>query len=278
MDSLIKLLKSGIKCYFVIVYCFPIVSNAKDSFNTVSATSYILQDLDSGEIVLEKNSSEIRSIASITKLMTAVVVLEKHQNLNEKIFYKRYKDISSKFPNKSYITRSDLLLASLMSSDNGATKSLAENYPGGETRLIWDMNQKARALDMNDTSFTESTGLSIFNRSTATDLLKLLKYAYSYKEIRDYSTTPAEKITVYLKKPKKVYFHSTNKLVRKGYNVLLSKTGWIRASGGCLVMIIQRRDRRLGVILLNSKNTVSRIQDGLLLTGYNNVRNQRNFR
>lgn len=276
MDLLIKLLKNVIK---TLVICSIFLGSAyasPKSFN-ILATNYLVADLDTGEILAEKNSLEVRSIASITKLMTAIVVLDAEQNLEEKLKFKSFKGISSKIPNNSLITRSELLLITLMSSDNGAAKNLAYYYPGGEDRAIDAMNNKARSLGMIDSFFVEPTGLLTANVSTAQDLIKLINYASSYTVINDFSTKSNQKVAISGKKTKYVQFRTTNRLVFD-HDILLSKTGWIRASGGCLVMIVQSQGKRLAVILLNSRNTMTRISDGLLLTGYDNVRNQRNFR
>lgn len=276
MDSLIKLLKSVIKAV-VISFVFVSIVHAKTQ-NTVLATNYLVQDIDTGEIFAEKNSLEIRSIASITKVMTAIVVLDAGQDLEEILTFKRDPGISSKLPNGLKISRRDLMLLTLMSSDNGAAKNLAKNYPGGEYYAVRAMNEKAQQLSMVDSQFTEPTGLDRANISTATDLLKLIQHAVNYSEIRNLSTKTAEKIEIPGKKKRQyINFRTTNYLVSKE-NILLSKTGWISASGGCLIMIVEEQGKRLAVILLNSRNTMTRIRDGLLLTGYDNVRNQRNFR
>lgn len=275
MGSLIKSLKNALK---VIISTFVLSSSfVQAKTDNILATNYIVQDFDTGEIIAEKNPLEIRSIASITKVMTAIIVLDAEQNLDEKIRYKSIKNISSKLPHNSLITRRELLLITLMSSDNGAAKTLAIHYPGGEEAAIMAMNQKAVQLGMHDTVFTDSTGLLNGNVSTINDLVKLTNYAYTYSTIRDFSTKYTQRVQVTNKKTTFLDFRTTNSLVQN-YDVLLSKTGWIRASGGCLVMIISNQGKRLVVILLNSKNTTTRIRDGALLTGYSNVGNKGNYR
>ena len=221
----------------------------------------------------------MRSIASITKLMTSVVVLDAHQDMNERIRIEKPKGITSKLPNGIVLTRSEIMLLALMSSDNVAAYTLAKNYPGGETAAITAMNNKASSLGMIDSKFYDPTGLYAENVSTAKDLSLLLDHAYSYTAIKEYSTTAKGKIEIPgKKKPRYLDFHTTNSLIVQDPNIMLSKTGWIRLSGGCLVMIVKHQGQRLAVILLNSRNTHTRIRDGVLLTEYNNVRNQRNFR
>lgn len=285
MDLSIKLLKNVAKALIVFGLFLPPAFAKKtkpaphQEHNHVLATSYVVQDLDTGEIITEKNINEVRSIASITKLMTAVIVLDARQNLEEVITFHNSKGVHSRLPNGTKVTRSELLLLSLMSSDNVAAKLLAQHYPGGEAHAIAVMNSKAISIGMTQTKFSDPTGLHEGNVSTAQDLAKLLDYAYNFPIIRDYSTRSSEKVAIPTKKKTKfVDFRTTNKLVTSDSSIALSKTGWIQKSGGCLVMIVKQQGRRLAVILLNSKNTHTRIRDGVLLTEYNNVRNYRNLR
>jgi D-alanyl-D-alanine carboxypeptidase len=211
--------------------------------------------------------------------MTAIVVLDAGQDLSEKIVFYKPAGTTSKLPKGAVVTRADLLLLTLMSSDNSAAALLAELYPGGSDAAITAMNQKAFQLQMFNSYFRDPTGLDPNNVSTATDLIKLTRAAYNYNDIRNFSTKSAGKIQVQGKKKSYfVNFHTTNSLVATTHNILLSKTGWIRISGGCLVMIVKDQGRRLAVILLNSRNTHTRIKDGILLTEYNHVRNNRNPR
>jgi len=274
MDLSIKLLKNVIKAILISLVFISTVS----AQNKILATNYLVQDIDTGEIIAEKNSLEVRSIASITKLMTAMVVLDANQDLDEIIKFKRDPGIKSKLPNGLSISRRSLMLLTLMSSDNGAAKTLAKHYPGGEYYAIKAMNDKARSLGMFSSNFTDPTGLYNDNTSTATDLVKLVNHAFQYPDIRNFSTQYTEKIKIPGKKKSQyINFRTTNYLVSAD-NILLSKTGWITASGGCLVMVVQEQGKRLVIILLNSRNTMTRIRDGLLLTGYENARNQRNSR
>ena len=285
MDLSIKLLRNAINALLIVaVLSTPAFAKQHKKSkiqpqNGILATNYIVKDLDTGEVFKEKNSQEIRSIASITKLMTAVVVLNAHQNLDEVLTVKKTNGIHSRLPNGTKITRSDLLLLSLMSSDNVAAKMLAQNYPGGEDSAIAAMNATAVSLGMHNTRFVDPTGLFAENVSTVVDLYRLIDYAYGFDVIKNFSTKTSERIRILnKKKPYFVDFRTTNSLVVKDTSIGLSKTGWIQKSGGCLVMIVKHQGHRLAVILLNSKNTHTRIRDGVLLTGYDNVRNNRNFR
>lgn len=234
----------------------------------IEATSYTVQDLDTGEIIKSHNDQEVRSIASVTKLMSAIVTLESGLDLDRVIKVKRIKGIKSKLPNNANLSLHELMHLSLMSSDNLATKLLAKNYPGGEDAHVAAMNAKARELSMSNTSFTDPTGLDESNVSTAQDLTKLLAHAEHFELIKHYSTSSDYSIKVRSKKKSRsIDFHTTNRLVKVNPDIIISKTGWIRKSGGCLVMLVKNQNRRLAVVLLNSKNTKTRIKDGALLYG-----------
>jgi D-alanyl-D-alanine endopeptidase (penicillin-binding protein 7) len=233
--------------------------------NGILATSYVVQDLDTGEILAERNSNEVRSIASITKLMTAVVIIDANQDLNEVIHVAPIRGIHSRLGNVK-LTRSELILLALMSSDNLAAKTLALNYPGGELEAIAAMNKKASALLMSSTAFADPTGLYDENVSTSRDLVKLLSAVEHYPLLKKYSTNSSYRVEVPGKKRSKIVdFHTTNKLVTSIPEIVISKTGWIQKSGGCLLLGIHDRGRRLAVILLNSRNTHTRIRDAELL-------------
>lgn len=231
--------------------------------NQILATSYLVQDLDSGEVIAEKNSSQVRSIASITKLMTAMVVLDANQDLDEVIHVPKGLGLKSRTQG-SDLPRSTLMVLSLMSSDNLATMTLAMNYPGGLDAAISAMNVKAQALHMLQTHFDDPTGLDPDNVSSSQDLAKMLEAAESYPYITYASTNPSKIVEIH---GKDQFFHTTNRLVNSIPDVVVSKTGWIHQSGGCLIMNIRDQGRRLAVVLLNSRNTHTRLRDGELLYG-----------
>lgn len=241
----------------------------------VLATSYIVQDIDTGEIIKSHNDHEVRSIASVTKLMTSIVILDSGINLDKVVTVRRQRGMHSKIPNKSKLPLHVLMHLSLMSSDNLATKVLAQNYPGGESAHLAAMNLKAVELGMLDTHYTDPTGLDDTNVSTAQDLSKLVGHAEHYELIKEFSTTVAHKIVVPGKKRKSrtLQFFTTNKLVKNNPDIIISKTGWIRKSGGCLVMLVQEQERRLAIVLLNSRNTHTRLRDGELLYGLEHGKN-----
>lgn len=275
----IKLLKNVLKIILVLSLFSGVPAFAKKQQaqpnNKILATNYIVQDLDSGEVLAERGSQEVRSIASITKLMTTIVVLDARQDLNEFIDVRPIKDIHSKL-GKQRISRGDLIILSLMSSDNLAAKTLAINYPGGEEAAIRAMNLKAQQLNMSSSRFVDPTGLLDGNVSTGLDLVKLIETAETYHYIKAASTFAKMSVGVETKKKTRyIDFHTTNHLILKNPNIVLSKTGWIRASGGCLVMTIHDGARRVAVILLNSRNTHTRFRDAELLYG---LQNGKNFR
>jgi D-alanyl-D-alanine endopeptidase (penicillin-binding protein 7) len=274
-------LKNAVKYLVIISVVFFTPAYAKKpkqvsvSQNQVLATSYVVEDLDTGEVIAEQASKEVRSIASITKLMTAMIVLDAGQNLNDLLEVKPIKGISGNIGNNK-ISRGDLLVLALMNSNNLATKTLAINYPGGEEAAIISMNMKAFALGMKDTHYADPTGLLDENISTVRDLVVLLKAAENYPYIKQASTTPEMRVELKGKKKSKfVSFHTTNSLLLKMPEIAISKTGWIRKSGGCLLLSIHDQGRRVAVILLNSKNTHTRLRDAELLYGLQHGQNLR---
>jgi D-alanyl-D-alanine endopeptidase (penicillin-binding protein 7) len=239
----------------------------------VLATSYLVQDLDTGEIIAEQNSKEIRSIASITKLMSAVVVLESGNDLDEMLKVNPIRGIASRL-GKTTMSRSDLLILSLMSSDNLAAKTLAINHPGGEAAHVAGMNSLATRLGMSWSQFVDPTGLYNQNVSTGEDLVKLLGEAERHPFIKNASTTTSKRVNISSKKKAQYLdFRTTNRLILSIPHVVISKTGWISSAGGCLVMSIHDQGRRLAVILLNSKNNHTRMRDGELLYGLHHGKN-----
>lgn len=211
----------------------------------ITASSWLVADVD-GNILHSENSARQQSIASISKLMTAIVVLDAKQDLDEYI--------------KPY-SRRNLIQLAIVKSDNLAARRLCENYPGGYSSCIDAMNQKALELGMHNTRFTESTGLSAMNVSTAEDLIKLVQASSQYSEIVEDSKTTHGKIKT---KHYRRDFNNTNPLVHK-YNFTVSKTGYIKASGGCIVMMLDTVIGRRIVVLLGSKNTKTRIPEAELV-------------
>ncbi len=226
----------------------------------------LVLDAESGETLFEKNSETVLPIASITKLMTAVVVLERALDLEERVVINRedfaatrHSRVRARLRAGSVMTRDELLLLALMASDNLAAAALARTYPGGTEDFVAAMNAEAHRLGLRDTRFSDPTGLSPDNVSSAQDLARLVKAAHGYALIREYSTRPSAHVRA---RGGKVGYNNTNSLVRSGsWDIDLSKTGYIAAAGRCLVMHMRISSRELVVVLLDSWGKYSRIGD-----------------
>lgn len=219
----------------------------------ITAQAWLVAD-DTGNVLDGAHTTEIRSIASITKLMTVMIMLDSKQDLNEVIKTKTY--------NKN-ITRQMLLDLAIVKSDNTAAMTLCQNYPTGFIGCISAMNEKAQSLQMIDTVFFEPTGLNSGNVSTANDLLKLVHAASKYQPIVEASNK--DHVRILNKKNKWADFRNTNPIVGKGYNFIVSKTGFINKSGGCIVMMLNTLHGVRTVVLLGSKNTKTRIPEAQLI-------------
>lgn len=213
-----------------------------------TAKAWLVADKN-GKVIDGNNTTEVRSIASITKLMTVMVVLDSQQNLEEIIYNK--------------LTRRHLISLAIIKSDNNAAKVLCDKYPTGLSGCVDAMNQKAKQLQMNETRFVEPTGLYNDNVSTAEDLVKLVLAASKYPIINEDSNK--DKVTIPAGKKKVAQFNNTNRLVGKGYDFVVSKTGWIRKSGGCIVMMVDTKIGQRIVVLLGSKSTSTRIPEARMI-------------
>jgi len=226
----------------------------------------LVQDAASGETLFDKNSETVLPIASITKLMTAMVVLEHNLELDDRVVISqddlsatRSSRIRGRLRPGSELTRDELLLLALMASDNRAAAALARTFPGGTEDFVAAMNREAERLGLHDTRFSDPTGLSPYNVSSAQDLVKLVKAAHAHPLIREYSTRRSAFVKA---RGGTVGFNNTNSLVRSGkWEIELSKTGYISAAGRCLVMQMRVGARELIVVLLDSYGKHSRIGD-----------------
>ena len=262
-------------CALVFVLALSVgFAQADDSVRKIAlrSSSALVQDAGTGEVVFGKNADAVVPIASITKLMTAMVTLDRGLDLDERITLSRedavgMKGSRSRLRTGIALTRGDLLLLALMSSENRAAAALGASYPGGLEAFVDAMNAKAAVLDMNESRFVEPTGLSPANVSTAGDLAKMVRAAHDYPLIREYSTknratvkatTTAGRSTRTLP----LQYGNTNGLVRSSYwDIELSKTGYISEAGRCLVMHVRLADKDLIVVLLDSWGKHSRIGD-----------------
>lgn len=224
----------------IIILLFALFLNtavAKD----ITATSWLIADYK-GKIIDGENYNEVRPIASVTKLMTVMAVLDAGQSLNERV--------------KTY-TRGELINLTITHSDNKAAVMLCDAYPGGKLECVKAMNRKAHILGLTHTQYHEPTGLSVFNVSTADELVDIVLEASKYPEIVQASKGQS---TVQQRK-RLVPVNNTNPITRKRDDIIVSKTGWIRASGGCLVMLVDTDEGRRVVVVLNSKTIKTRIPD-----------------
>ena len=234
-----------------------------DSLELKSGVALVL-DQDTNEVLFSKNSEAVLPIASLTKLMTAVVVTEAQQPLDE-IVTITDEDIDTEKGSRSrlrvgtQLRREDMLHLALMSSENRAANALGRSYPGGLAAFVAAMNRKARALGMNDTHYVEPTGLSSQNQSSARDLATLVRAAHEVPLIRELSTSPEYMVEV---GNRNVQFRNTNGLVKSPeWEIGLQKTGYISEAGRCLVMQAKLAGRQLIMVFLDSAGKYSRIGD-----------------
>ena len=224
----------------------------------------LVMDARSGDVLVRKNPSAVLPIASITKLMTAMVVLDAGLPLSERLQITRddidrLRGTSSRLHPGAWLTRSEMLQLSLMASENRAANALGRHYPGGMPAFVAAMNAKARSLGLRDTRFVEPTGLSSANVSSGGDLAQLVRAASSYPLIRQYSV--ARSLTVQpAREP--LGFYNTNRLISTaGWSIGLQKTGFISEAGNCLVMIANIEGRPLIVVLLDAAGKLARFGD-----------------
>ena len=228
------------------------------------SAAVMVQDAATGEVVINKNSDAVVPIASITKLMTAMIILDRGLDLEQRIVVSRedvdtHKGTRSRLMPGTTLTRDELLLVALMASENRAAAALARTYPGGVQAFVKAMNEKAAELGMSDSQFIEPTGLSPSNVSSPRDLVKLVRAAHGYPLIREYSTRDKATIKAF---NRPLRFVNTNGLVRNSHwDIELSKTGYISEAGRCLVMHVRLASKDLIVVLLDSWGKQSRIAD-----------------
>jgi D-alanyl-D-alanine endopeptidase (penicillin-binding protein 7) len=230
-----------------------------------SSVAYV-QDLDTSTVLYSKNESEVRPIASISKLLTALVVVDAGQPMDEVLEVTdddvdRLKHASSRLPVGTRLNRADMLHVALMSSENRAAHALGRYYPGGMPAFVQAMNDKARSLGMLDSHFVEPTGLSYENVSSPRDLVRLLRAASQRPLIHRYTTDTEYDVEM---RGRMVTFRNTNALVRNpDWDIKVSKTGFINEAGECLVMLARIEGRDLAIVLLDSQGKYSRIGDAV---------------
>ncbi|MGB5079628.1 MAG: serine hydrolase [Burkholderiales bacterium] len=230
----------------------------------LKSQSALVVDQESGEILLGKNPQSKLPIASLTKLMTAIVTLDAELDPEQpvtitKADVDRLRGSHSRLQVGTTLTRDELLHLALMASENRAASALANAYPGGKEAAVMAMNLKAQLLGMSGTRFEDATGLSGRNLSTAQDLAKLVQAAHSYPKIRDYTTSTSYQVKV---GRRAMRFGNTNRLTRSSrWDIGLSKTGYIAEAGRCLVMQVTLAGRSIIIVLLDSWGKYTRVGD-----------------
>jgi len=256
---------AGLILLFLNVACTAALADERNAVQLASVNAAVAYAGDN-ELLYGKNADRVVPIASITKLMTALVVLDSGAPLNEWLpFRKRHTPPSANAYTRirvdSELRRSEVLRIALMSSENFAAYTLARQHPGGFDAFIQAMNEKALELGMTQTRFVDPTGLSLQNRSTAADLVKLVNAASRHPQIGDYSTT--RYYTARFRQPRySLSYGNTNLLVhRDSWGVGLSKTGYLSEAGRCLVMVSNMHGKQVVTVLLDSLGTRSPIGD-----------------
>ena len=235
----------------------------RDALDLASSVALVL-DQSSHEVLFEKNSTVALPIASLTKLMTGLIVVEANQNMNEVLTVTADDLDTEKFTTSrlrvgSQMTRASLLHIALMSSENRAAAALGRNYPGGVAGFVEAMNAKARELGMTNTRYVDSSGLSSRNVATARDLAKLVAFAYHQPLLRQYSTDPQSQVDA---GGRIMQYNNTNYLVKSpDWDIGLQKTGFINEAGRCLVMQTIIQGRPVIMVFLDSKGKQSRTAD-----------------
>jgi serine-type D-Ala-D-Ala endopeptidase (penicillin-binding protein 7) len=230
----------------------------------LKSNAALVIDQTNSQVLFEKNSAVPLPIASLTKLMTATVVLEAHQDMNEVLEVTaddidREKNSSSRLRVGARMTRANMLHIALMSSENRAASALGRNYPGGLPAFVAAMNAKAKSLGMSDTHYVDSTGLSSHNVASARDLARLVVAAHQHPLIREYSTDG--KYAVNAGGHQLQYVNSNRLVMNPNWDIGLQKTGYITEAGRCLVMQAKIEGRPVVMVFLDSKGKDSRLAD-----------------
>jgi D-alanyl-D-alanine endopeptidase (penicillin-binding protein 7) len=232
----------------------------------LSSANALVYDAKADAPIYAKGADTVTPIASVTKLMTAMVVLDAGQPLDETISVgiddlDLIKGSHSRLNLGSELSRREMLRLALMASENRAASSLARHYPGGMDACVEAMNRKAKSLGMTNTHFDDPTGLSSTNVSTASDLSRMVRAAAEYEAIRAYTTTASHYVEVQ-PSGRLLGYNNTNSLVRAGqWDITVSKTGFIREAGKCLVMLANIASRPVVIVLLDSYGKLTRIGD-----------------
>jgi D-alanyl-D-alanine endopeptidase (penicillin-binding protein 7) len=239
----------------------------------LSAQSVLVLNGTTGETIYEKNIDQRQPIASISKLMTAMVLLDSGVSLDEPVTVTnaeidRLKHTTSRLAVGTTLPRKEMLLLALMSSENRAAATLARTaLPGGTRAFVARMNQKARSLGMSNTVFYDPTGLDMRNTSTASDLARMVKAAQNYPLIREFTTTPQHQIVSVSNRL--LQYRNSNALVREGnWDIAVQKTGYIQEAGHCMVMQATVGTQPLIIVILDAGGGSSRVNDARALKNW----------
>jgi len=229
------------------------------------SANVVVLDAAEDRQIYAKAADEVTPIASVTKLMTAMVTLDAQQALDENLDidaadFDYLKGSHSRLREGTTLSRREMLRLALMASENRAAASLARHYPGGTSAFVTAMNFKALSLGLKHTHYSDPTGLSPQNVSTASDLAKLVQAAAEYPLIREYTTTPS--YMVELDTGRLLGFNNSNALVKnQAWDITLQKTGYIREAGKCVVMLVNIASKPVVIVLLDSMGKYTRIAD-----------------
>jgi len=234
-----------------------------DALDLNSSVALVI-DQDTNEVLFSKNDSAVLPIASLTKLMTGLVIADANLSMDEAITITQddvdtFKGSSSRLAVGSTLTRGEMMHLALMSSENRAAHALGRTFPGGMRHFVGLMNSKARELGMHDTRYVEPTGLLSQNQSSARDLATLVSVAYERPILRDLSTSPGHQLAL---GHRTLQYNNSNRLVRSSnWDIGLQKTGYISEAGRCLVMQARVAGRKVIMVFLDSAGVVNRVQD-----------------
>ena len=226
---------------------------------SASADSVLLYNLSQDRTVMTRDADHLRSIASITKIMTAMVALDYDKDLSRRLMLSRA--VRSRLPRQEY-TREQLLKAMLINSDNAAAETIAEDYPGGRSAFIARMNIQADIWGMKNTNFVDPSGLGVFNVSTARDVANMMSTATGYWFITEVSSQKHTAIeTKYKKRIRTINLpHTSGQLLFTFDSIIVSKTGLTSSAGWCVGMVVEQNQQRYVVVVLGSRNKRERLQ------------------
>ena len=248
------------------MFATPGLAASKATSQQIASASGLVVDLQSGQTLYSSNPDQVVPIASVTKLMTAVVAIDAKLPMDQQLpviirDVAEMRGVYSRVRIGSEISRRDMLQLALMSSENRLAASLGHHYPGGVKAFVAAMNAKAKALGMSRTHFVEPTGLSELNVSSASDLVKLLKASQQYPLIEQYSTTE-EKTARFRKPAYSLGFRNTNRLVYKpDWSIQLTKTGFTNKAGHCLVMRTRMNGKPVAFVVLDAYGKYTHMAD-----------------